>query len=102
MGVVLVAGLRWGSAWVKTHLTPEKLEHVTDLANMAVRAAQRAVPTDVEKPGDWKYALASEALRDGAGRLGLKLTDAEVSSFIHAALGEMEQAKAVVASEAAA
>jgi hypothetical protein len=106
--------LRYLRAWIQTKLTPERLAHLTDLANMAVRAAEQ-VGEDTRTPAvtagdnpetipdqpapitsDGKYALASSALQAGAKRMGIKLTDAEVSSYIHAALREMQSVSEAV------
>lgn len=117
--VVLVGALlRLAQQYVQAKVTPEKLGHITDLARMAVRAAEQVgadskmppppvvstgtepspttgvlpEPDPVTLTGADKYQLASEALVAGAKRLGVRLKPAEVTSFIHAALKEMNDA----------
>ena len=112
LAVILVALLKAGQAWLQTKVAPEKLGHVTDLARMAVRAAEQvgadsqpppapagALPTDPPAPevpeglvGTDKYAMAADALVTGARRLGIRLKPAEVTAFIHCALKEMREA----------
>lgn len=125
--VITGAVLRFAWVWVQAHITPEKLAHITDLARMAVRAAEQVgddsqpVPLirsdgvtvtpgtnatldtvkgeNVPLTGEDKYALASDALVAGARRLGIRLKADEVTSFIHAALKEMHDAETLAAQQ---
>lgn len=98
---ILVASLPLIKAWVQTKLTPQRLAHVTDLASIAVRAAEKvgeAVPGTTSAA---KYAVASNYLSDAAKRLGFKLSPDELNGFIQAALRSMQGIEQTVATVAA-
>lgn len=75
-------------AYIQTKFTPQKLAHVTDLAGIAVRAAEQAGMSN-----GIKVAFASRYLKDAAKRLGFKLTDEEVRGFIEAAVDALKKAE---------
>lgn len=82
-------------AYVKAKLTPERLAHVTDIARMAVRAAERLAGDlgdflEGETPGAAKLDFAVDVVITGAKRLGIHLTYEEAVALVHATLREME------------
>lgn len=100
LAVLLTAVLPLVKAWVQTKLTPQKLAHVTDLAGIAVRAAEKVGEASGVTSAQ-QYAIASKYLLDTASRLGLKLTPDEVNGFIQAALRQMKAIEGTVAAVAA-
>lgn len=74
-------------------VTPERLAHVTDIARLAVRAAEelgQLVPEGTNA-ATAKLDYASSVVTAGAKRLGFRLSSDEVLAFVHTALGEMKQ-----------
>lgn len=100
LAAVLVAALPIIRSYALSHLTPERLASVSDIADGAVRAAETIAAnfkgtnpaewTAFETWGEAKAAYASEVVAKGAKRFGFKLTPAEVTTFVHAALARME------------
>lgn len=78
----LGAGLR---AWLKTLLTPARMETLINMARTVVAAADE-IGNALTLPPSEKYAYAEDALRDLAKRTGVRLTDSEVNALIHAVL----------------
>lgn len=73
-------------AWLKTTLTPQRLQAVSQLARVAVDAADevgRAIDT---VNGPEKYEYAERVLMQSAKRVGIKLTNEEANAFIHSVL----------------
>lgn len=73
-------------AWLKTTLTPQRLQAVSQLARVAVDAADevgRAIDT---VNGPEKYEYAEKVLMQSAKRVGIKLTSEEANAFIHSVL----------------
>lgn len=101
LGAVVLACVPLIRTYIQHKVTPDQLEKVSDIAGGAVRAAEQiGEKFKGEDPEHWtefatwgqaKEAFASEVIAKGAKRLGVKLTDAEVSTFLHAALRKMEQ-----------
>lgn len=87
-------------AWIQTKLTPQKLAHVTDLAGIAVRAAEKVGEAQGVTSAQ-QYTVASNFLKDASKRLGFKLTDDECNGFIQAALRQMQSIEQTVAAVAA-
>src|SRR5690242_18494770 len=83
-------GVRYVNAFINAHFKPAQMGAVFDLARSAVSAAQE-FGVGRGLAGQDKYNFAAEALVAGAKKLGVKLSDEEASSFIHAALREMKQ-----------
>lgn len=121
LGALVVACIPLVRKYIQHRITPDQLERVSDIANGAVRAAEEiaqhfklpsgagataddyasAAWTAFATWGQAKEAYASEVIAHGAKRLGVKLTPAEVSAFLHAALRKMEQMAAQEAAESA-
>lgn len=76
-----------GREFLRTKLAPQNLASVSQLAAIAVQAAEQ-----VGGEGHDKLQIATDALLDSAKRVGLKLTAPEASAFIHASLFQMKQA----------
>lgn len=101
MPLVLAGGAAVVRAACRTWLTPQRLAHVTDIASMAVEAAEKLgadlAPVLAEagtNKSTAKLNYAAGVVAVGAKRLGVKLTSDEVLAFVHAALADMERAKA--------
>jgi hypothetical protein len=76
-------------AYVQTRWTPERLAHVQDIARGAVRAADEVYKASVSGTASTdKAAWASDVVKAGAARLGVKLSDSEAASIVHSALEE--------------
>jgi hypothetical protein len=101
VGPIVAAALPIARKYVQARITPDKLGHVTDIARMAVRAAE-TVATDLSALDPVEYAgaltwaeakarFAENVIADGAAHLGLKLSPDEIDAFLHAALREMRQ-----------
>lgn len=98
IGGVLVAALPIVRSWVKTYLTPARLARVMEIAQLAVRAAEK-LGNDLGEwtPGDTnaqKLDFAASVVAKGARRLGVRLSKKEVLAFVHTALDEMERVRA--------
>ena len=100
--VVAVLGLLAKAAndWLQANITPTKLAHVSDLARVAVLGAEKLGNEVLSGPN--KYIAAEMALKAGAKRFGIKLTDAEASAYIHSALAELTGLPSDQPAEAAA
>lgn len=115
VAALIVALLPLVRVYIQHKVTPDQLARVSDIANGAVRAAEEiaqhfkvpegATPETIQAlaPEPWtgfatwgqaKEDYASSVIIKGAKRLGVKLTDDEVSAFMHAALRKMEQVAA--------
>ena len=79
-----------GRAFIKTRLTPARMGNVLQLVQTVVQGFQ-AFGKDHDLSGEDKLAQATEAIRAGARRLGVRLSDEEVTAFIHAALEQVRQ-----------
>ena len=97
LGALLVAVYPLVKAWVATKLTPQRLAHVTDLASIAVRAAEKVGEAIPGTTSAAKYAVASNYLSDAAKRLGFKLSADELNGFIQASLRQMQAIEQTVA-----
>lgn len=72
--------------WLQARLTPDRLAAVSQLARVAVDAAEEiGNAADGVSPGE-KFAYAETFLRQSARRVGIKLTNEEANAFIHAVL----------------
>lgn len=101
LGAVVLACVPLVRTYIQHKVTPDQLARVSDIAGGAVRAAEQVGEKfKGEDPADWtkfatwgeaKEAFAAGVIAKGAKRLGIKLTDDEVSTFLHAALRKMEQ-----------
>ena len=89
-------------AFVLTKLTPSRMAHIADIARGAVRASEKLAEAVPGTAGGAKLDFAAGVVIDGARHLGVKLTTGEVLSFVHAALRELDQVKALAAEGAAA
>lgn len=97
---VLLAAVPFARAYVKTYLTPERVAHVADIARQAVRGAEQIATAfkgadpmrwaGFETWGEAKFDYAAGVVASGAKRLGIKLTEDEVASYVHTYLREME------------
>lgn len=97
---LIAQAVRWVNAYINAHFRPGQLAAVVELARTAVQAAQEyGVAQDFD--GATKLQYAKSALQAGAKKVGIKLTDAELSSFLHAALREMKQVAALTMPAAA-
>lgn len=115
LAALIVAGLPLVRVYIQHKVTPDQLARVSDIANGAVRAAEEIaqhfkVPvgatTDEAQSyaasawtafstwGQAKEAYATSVIVKGGKRLGIKLTDDEVTAFLHTALRKMEQVAA--------
>lgn len=74
--------------WVRANVTPRQFAALAGLARTVVDAAEEVGRVN-ELSGEQKFALAREALVTGSRRLGLKLTDEEVGSFINQAVQDI-------------
>lgn len=91
---VLIAAAGTARAIIQTKVTPARLEHVQDIARVAVRGAEQLgndLKGLVESSGAAKLTLASEVVITGAKRLGIRLSPDEATTIVTAALREMEQ-----------
>lgn len=90
---LVVALLGLGTAfvrqWLQVKLASPKLDTVTDLARLAVAAAEK-VGEGMGIKGPEKYAYAEMALTTAAKRVGVKLKTEEVNMLIHSVLAELE------------
>jgi membrane protein required for beta-lactamase induction len=86
---VLVAGIRFVSQWMKARFKPAQLQAVAGLAQQAVRAAEQFGVDFDDIKGAEKFEFAKQAIMDGAAKVGVKLTDQELMSFIQAALADV-------------
>lgn len=84
-------GVRYLNAYINSHFKPAQVGAVFDIARTAVNGAQQ---WGIDLTGPDKLDFAMSALIAGAKKVGIKLTDEEASSFIHAALREMKQVAA--------
>lgn len=72
-------------SWIQARVTPERLAAVSQLARVAVDAAEEIGRATDVKPGD-KFEYAETFLKQAAQRVGIKLTNEEANAFIHAVL----------------
>lgn len=73
-------------SWLKATLTPQRLHAIAQLARTAVDAAEEVGRAVEDVTGPEKYRYAEAVLRQGAERVGVKLTNEEANTFIHAAI----------------
>lgn len=72
--------------YLQARLTPDRLAAVSQLARVAVDAAEEiGNAADGVKPGD-KFEYAETFLKQASKRVGVKLTNEEANAFIHAVL----------------
>lgn len=72
--------------WLQARLTPERLAAVSQLARVAVDAAEEiGNAADGIKPGE-KFEYAETFLKQASKRVGVKLSNEEANAFIHAVL----------------
>ena len=92
--LILVVGIGLltaaGRAFIKTRLTPSRMGNVLSLVQTIVSGVQ-AFGKDHDLSGEEKLAQATVAVQAGARRLGVRLSDEEVTAFIHAALEQVRQ-----------
>lgn len=81
--------------WLKTVLTPRRLNALISMARAAIAGAEE-VGNVLELGPAEKLAYAENALRDLSKRLGLRLTESEVNALIHAILYEEHQVEAAL------
>ena len=77
--------------YLRTRGVPAKMGTALEFARTAVAAAEKIGRTVAEVSGPEKYEIASTALKQLSKRVGVKLTDAEVSTLIHAVLNESDE-----------
>lgn len=93
VGVLAAIG-RAVHVWLKAYLTPQRLDTLINLARTVVAGAEEA-GNFLNLSSEDKHRYADAALRDFAKRLGVRLTDAEVTTLIQAVLyAEHEQERA--------
>lgn len=93
VGVLAAIG-RAVHVWLKAYLTPSRLDTLVNLARTVVAGAEEA-GRFLDLSSEDKHSYADAALRDFAKRLGVRLTDAEVTTLIQAVLyAEHEQERA--------
>lgn len=84
-------------SFIRTKLTPQRLSTVSQLARVAVDAAEevgRAI--DGVGPAE-KFSYAEGVLKQSAKRVGVKLTNQEANAFIHSILnGKREELDTLV------
>ena len=85
---VVSAGIHFASQWVKGRVKPQQFQAVSGLAREAVRAAEQ-LGVDFDVKGQEKFAFAKAAITSAAAKMGLKLSDEEVLTFVHAALADV-------------
>lgn len=86
-------GVTYVKAYINSHFKPAQIGAVYDLARTAVAGAQQwGVGSSITGPDKLDFAV--KALVTGAKKVGIKLTDEEASSFVHAALRELKQVQA--------
>lgn len=93
LAVLVVAGLGYlttlARSWVKAHTSPQNFATIASLASQAVVASEElARGTDI--PNDVKFSVAADALTASAKRLGIKLSEDEVQSFLNAAVAQVK------------
>lgn len=82
------AGVR---RYIQTKLTPARLGTALEFARTVVAAAEKVGRAVDDVTGADKYEYASGALKVLAKRVGLKLSDTEVHTLIHAVLNEADE-----------
>lgn len=86
--VAFGVAVKYAGTWLRAHIKPQQLASVRQLAAQAVRAAE-SLGVDFGAEAKDKFDFAKSALIDGAKKVGIKLTDAEVISFVQAALDDL-------------
>lgn len=72
--------------WLQARITPERLAAVSQLARVAVDAADEVGrAADGVSPGE-KFNYAESFLKEASQRVGVKLSNQEANAFIHAVL----------------
>lgn len=105
--LAIIAAIGQGiRGWLKTRLTPERMNTLLGQARIVVSATEQVANSlnDVGTPmtsGD-KYAWAEASLKKFSKRLGLRLSDEELNSYIHAVLYEISLVEAAAVNEHAA
>ena len=80
-------------SWARAHTTTAQYALLANLTRSVVEGTEQALQTPagtVDTSGSEKFAWAQVALVDGAKRLGITLSPAEVSALINAAVKSMK------------
>lgn len=89
LGIIVLLVAAAGRTIVQARIGPERIGAVFQLARVVVTGVER-FGQDYGHKGADKLALATSAVLDGARRFGIKLSDDEATSIIHAALADID------------